>query len=327
MRTRRSSYNFYMAERKKYEVLGVSDFARRWGISLKEMPKGCVALIARGDFHYRRLDKNERDAAILKILKQFDTYDNVKKSIADGDGKKRWMREWKSVFEAFVAGGYDTERLVPPYFRPQIVRLDGDFAMPASPHFSIDAYTVLRRWIIETYFKKAHAIYEFGCGTGFNVAEIAKLCPGVEVHGLDWTPYSARIIQSFSPQFGNRAHGHVFNMLNTDPKFCLSSGAVVLTVGAMEQLNTRFEPFLLYLIRQKPALVVHIEPIVEIADTNTLFDFLAVSFGARRRYLTGFLPRLRALEKNGKIRIVKIQNTRIGSLYHDSYSLIAWKPL
>jgi len=67
MRTRRSSYNFYMAERKKYEVLGVSDFARRWGISLKEMPKGCVALIARGDFHYRRLDKNERDAAILKI--------------------------------------------------------------------------------------------------------------------------------------------------------------------------------------------------------------------------------------------------------------------
>ncbi len=116
-------------------------------------------------------------------------------------------------------------------------------------------------------------------------------------------------------------------MLNPDPKFCLSSGAVVLTVGAMEQLNTRFEPFLLYLIRQKPALVVHIEPIVEIADTNTLFDFLAVSFGARRRYLTGFLPRLRALEKNGKIRIVKIQNTRIGSLYHDSYSLIAWKPL
>ncbi|MDP3661508.1 MAG: class I SAM-dependent methyltransferase [bacterium] len=316
-----------MAEIKKYEVLGVSDFARRWGISPKEMPKGCVALIARGDFRYRRLDKNERDAAILKILKQLDTYDNVKKSIAGGDGRKRWMREWKSVFEAFVAGGYDTERLVPPYFRPQIVRLDGDFAMPASPRFSINAYTVLRRWIIETYFKKAHAIYEFGCGTGFNVAEIARLCSDAEVHGLDWTPYSARIIQAFSHQFGHRAHGYVFDMLRPDKKFHLSPSAAVLTVGAMEQLNTRFEPFLRYIIRQKPALVVHIEPIVELADTNELFDFLAVSFNERRRYLTGFLPRLRALEKSGKIKIIKTQNTGIGSLYHDSYSLIVWKPV
>lgn len=315
-----------MVVKEKYVALGVSDFAQFLGISPTAMPRDCLALIKSGDFRYRRLNQQERDATILKVLKQIEAYDVNRKE--SGDGQKRWKREWKSVYNTFVASGYDPETLVPTWLcRPQIVRLGGDYALPASPRFKRDYYDILRRFVIRKYLADAKIVHEFGCGSGFNVAAIAALLPEATIHGSDWTQYAARIIKALASRCGLRVTGHQFNLLVPDKAHRLPPHTAVLTIGALEQLHTSFEPFLQYILRQNPTLVVHIEPIVELGNTSTLFDFLAVSFDERRRYLKGYLPRLRVLEARKKIRILKVQHTRMGSLYHDSYSIIVWRPL
>ena len=44
-------------------------------------------------------------------------------------------------------------------------------------------------------------------------------------------------------------------------------------------------------------------------------------------YLFGFLPRLKNLAALRKIEIMEIRRLYFGSLYHEGYSYVAWRPL
>ena len=63
----------------------------------------------------------------------------------------------------------------------------------------------------------------------------------------------------------------------------------------------------------------------ELYDQNDLFDYVAAAYLRKRGYLQGFLPRLRELEREGVIEILQVQRT-FGSLYHDGYSFVVWRP-
>ena len=77
----------------------------------------------------------------------------------------------------------------------------------------------------------------------------------------------------------------------------------------------------------KPKLVVNNEPIYELYDQDILFDYLPAKFHHKRGYTRGYLPRLRELEKEGKIQIIKHKRLNFGSLLHEGYNYIVWKPL
>ena len=68
------------------------------------------------------------------------------------------------------------------------------------------------------------------------------------------------------------------------------------------------------------------EPIEDLYDEDNLADYLALRYHRKRGYLSGFLPRLRTLETEGKIRILEIRRMFFGSLYHEGYSFVVWKP-
>ena len=54
----------------------------------------------------------------------------------------------------------------------------------------------------------------------------------------------------------------------------------------------------------------------------------ALKFEHRRGYLDGYLTYLRHLESLGKIKILKVHHSHLGTLSHDgSSSYIVWKPL
>jgi hypothetical protein len=93
----------------------------------------------------------------------------------------------------------------------------------------------------------------------------------------------------------------------------------------MEQLGSNFEPFLQYLLSNPVSLCLHLETIKELYDDRYLTDYLALKFDSKRGYLSGFLPRLQELEREGRVEILRAQRIFFGSLYHDSYSLIVWK--
>ncbi|MBT3552210.1 MAG: hypothetical protein HN485_13820, partial [Rhodospirillaceae bacterium] len=105
----------------------------------------------------------------------------------------------------------------------------------------------------------------------------------------------------------------------------VAPGAGIMTLHAMEQLGSDFEPFLDYLIGLKPAVALHLEPIAELYDADNPFDAAALAYHAKRGYLTGFLNALQARAATGEIEILKIHRTGFGSTFHEAYSIVVWR--
>ena len=81
------------------------------------------------------------------------------------------------------------------------------------------------------------------------------------------------------------------------------------------------------MLRFRPALCVHVEPIVEWYDARTPFDEAARAFHKARGYWEGFPWRLHLLDQAGRIEILKQKRSGFGSLYLEGYSQIVWRPL
>lgn len=70
------------------------------------------------------------------------------------------------------------------------------------------------------------------------------------------------------------------------------------------------------------------EPAIELYDKdNNLSDFLASKFQGNRDYTSGLIGKLEALEKEGKIKTLKIKRLYFGSFFMEGYNLMAWKSL
>jgi hypothetical protein len=100
-----------------------------------------------------------------------------------------------------------------------------------------------------------------------------------------------------------------------------------ITVAALEQIGDKFDPFLEFIFAKKPSLCVHFEPIDEVLDQDNLLDRLSTLYFRKRNYLQGFLPRLRELEREGKLKILTEQRTYSGSFFIEGHSLIVWYPI
>jgi hypothetical protein len=92
-------------------------------------------------------------------------------------------------------------------------------------------------------------------------------------------------------------------------------------------VGSNFEDFLQFVLKKKPAVCVHLEPIDEVLDQTHLIDRLSTLYFRKRNYLAGFLPRLKELQADGKIEMLKEQRTYTGSYFIEGHSLIVWRPL
>ena len=138
---------------------------------------------------------------------------------------------------------------------------------------------------------------------------------------------SIKIIKNLNKAFKFKIEGKIFNMFEPNIKYKLNNNSGVLTIGAMEQLGSNYKKFFYYLYKNKPRVVVHMETIKELYDKNRLFDQLAIIYDTRRNYLDGYLTFLKQKEKEKKIKIIRIKKVNFGSMMHDSYSTIIWKPI
>lgn len=304
--------------------IDVDHFARLFGVKAEEIPADCKDLIKKYDFHYRALSAAEHDRVVLDMLKRIDS---PTLTVAGKEGKERWVRGWNENLEDFKKSGYALSSLVPKFVKPDHpVRFEGNYVMPRDAHFELNYFTVLRRWLLRSFLEKEQTIYEFGCGTGYNLAELAALYPEKELHGLDWVPAPKEILRLMAEHYHYKVTGHIFDMLEPDESLKLKPGSAVLAIGALEQIGTNFEAFLQYILKNKPTLFVQLDSILEWYKDEPLTDYIAAKFDRRRKYLEGYWPRLQELEKEGKIEILKAQRSQFGGLQHDGYSLIVWRP-
>ena len=296
-------------------VLGPLGIANLLGV--RDLTPTVRQLVNKFDFTYEPLTTAEQS----EVLRQEATL--ITTPHADA---KRWDAYWRDV-KAQWEYSRDSKQLVPEFLRappPHMaeVRLFGEYIRTRSPEFVWSVQRIILAHLAERYLIDVPKIFEFGCGSGFNLVELRNL-PLRQWHltGLDRSEAAVEIVEELG---FNALH---FDLLQ-DPQPCapeLIAHAGVLTMGALEQVGDRFEPFLRWLLKAHPAVCVHVEPLVELYNKIS-FDDVAARYHHARGYLKGFLPALRELESQGKLSIIEVHRTNVGSRHNDGFSWVVWGP-
>ncbi len=306
-----------------YETFAVPDFMQAFGAA-----PGEEALFeseaGKYDFGWRRLTQAERDAAILGILQKLDGFTKV--------GEHRhgvWTDSWEETRQRYLKAGGDIEALDPPFMgaTPNI-RLLGDYAKPRDAAFEHHWFRVYRHWLFKKFLGASgpKRVFEFGCGSGFNLATIGTLYPDKELMGLDWAQPAVDLVNQVAADHGFNLKGQRFDYFNLDQSVPIA-GAAVCTFCSLEQTGTRFRGFFDWLMEAKPALVISMEPGIENYDQNDLFDYLGWRYVHHREYLNGYFAAVREAANAGKAEILHDRRPGFGSFYHEGYSTIVWRPV
>lgn len=306
------------------EHLGREEFARLFGVGVEDLDEYSIELIESLDFGYRKLSGLERDQVILQIMKELYCGEII---VSGADRKPDWEKGWRENLLAFVESGYDLDSLVPRYFKKHVpVRLNGDYVLPLGTDFVLNCTKVFRSWLFQKYCNNVDSLYEFGCGPGSHLAFLAGLYPDKKLYGLDWAESSQKILEHLANHLSCSIKGIHFDFFQPHHDFHLDSSSALLTFGALEQVGERFEEFLQYILRQRPTICINVECINEFYQQDNLSDFLALQYHRRRGYLFNYLTRLRQLESEGRLKILRAHHQPFGNIYNDTHSYIIWKP-
>ncbi len=305
--------------------LDAYEFARLLDANRDDILAACDALIAQYDFRYNIIVGEEFETTVLKVLKAIDSGELKPSGVVR---KNDWEKGWKENLDAFIASGYDISALAPKYIsKHDVSRLFSRYVRPRDQMFELNFYTVFRHWLFKTYLGSYQNIFEFGCGSGYNLAIMNNLFPEKQITGLDWAESSVAIANTLGQSLNAKISGRSFDYFNPDYSLNIQPDSLVITLNSLEQLGSGHEAFLDFLLDKKPALCINSEPILELYDDNDLFDYLAIRYHKARNYLSGYYTALLRLEAAGRIRIVKTHRIPFGNLFHEGYSLIIWRVL
>jgi SAM-dependent methyltransferase len=278
----------------------------------------------------RELSDSERD----------DLLDHIESLILSGEfkvsgphRKPDWEAGWgENLANLASAESSDVEfELLPKYFgKSNFVRIGGvHVSSPSSDKLESELLSVLVDSLVlfvkQTYL--AESVYEFGCGTGHHLVRLRRIMPEAKLVGLDWAESSQKILAQISRNLKDPALvGENFDFFSPNTNLVVNDRSIFLTVASLEQVGHSFGPFLDFVLKAKPSVVVHVEPIEELLGVSREEELSKVYF-KKRGYLTGYLSALLELEAKGQLRIVAAERTGLGSLFIEGYSVIVWEPI
>lgn len=301
---------------------GLADFGRALAATESEL-RVIADEIGTYDFAYRYLSPAERDGVLLRILTELGRFTKV--------GAHRsgiWESCWSDAKKTFIEANDSIVALDPVFMGAHpVVRMHGDYARPDDPRFETHWFRLTRKLVFARYLTGARKVFEFGCGSGFNLAAAAQMFPELELMGLDWSPSAVELIDRIGHSQGFNLKGRRFDFFDPDPGVPVDSDTLVLTNAALEQTGDRFVTFAEWLLARRPRLVLSMEPILDFYDPDVLFDHMAVAYHTQREYLNGYYGWVRDRAAQGQVEIVEARRLGFGSLYHEAYSLLVWRPL
>lgn len=278
---------------------------------------------------YEEISDKDRDEYLLDVISLLFKNNIHRDSKPAGVHRlQEWEKGWNENLDA-LKNGKDVKNLVPRYHgKHKLIHWRQRMIRPITSYFDYKIHCILVDWAVQTFLNDVENIYEFGCGPGYHLLRIRQYYPDVKLVGLDWTKTSQEIIeQIIANGIGENIEGLNFDFYKPDYSMHISQKTGFLTVAALEQVGENFEEFLQFILTKKPKICVHLEPIDELLDQDNLIDQLSIMYFRKRNYLKGFLPRLRELEKEGRIQIINAQRTYTGSYFIEGHSLIVWQPL
>jgi len=279
----------------------------------------------KANLQYEELSDTARDEYVLEVARELVTGDLVtagEHRLAD------WELGWEENCEAWKRSN-DLESLIPRYHgKYTLLHWKQNVIRPLVPYFDYYVHCVIVDWVVEKYLSQVNAIYEFGCGPAYHLLRARQYNSKARLIGLDWAKSSQSIITEIVKS-GEEANleGYNFDFYCPDYSLDMYPNSGVLTVAALEQVGNRFEDFLQFLVKKRPKVCVHLEPIDELMDPDHLIDQLSVMYCRKRNYLNGFLTRLRQLQELGVVKIHNAQRTYTGSFFIEGHSLVVWSPV
>jgi hypothetical protein len=304
--------------------IGERDFVRMFNIALNDFPPFFSENLVGINTAWRRPTAGEIEEYVLGLLKGI-LEEYSQRSVEENQAA--FERGWSENLEDISTKGVSDEVLKPRYFRgSKYLRYDKTLIVSQNEQLEYDLFALARTLIFWKYLRTFSTIYEFGCGSCANLLMLAKLFPNKELIGLDWAQASVNIANFLGEMGGLNVRGQRFDFFHPFEDSTLLSGAAVLTIHALEQLGDGYGPWLNFLVRNKPALVVNYEPILEFYDTNNLLDYLALRYSSKRGYLSGYWTTLQEFAKKGLVEIIEARRPYLGGVFHEA-SLIVWRPL
>jgi len=301
------------------------DFANSFGIDSSEIDNDTEQIINKLNFEIVKIVDAERDNLILRIVKKIKHDEQV---IAAPERKNVWERGWAENLAEYIESKGKLETLVPKFIRKgEVIRWFGDYYRTSDENFELHYITVLRSFLFRKYFGKIDTLYEFGAGTGFNLVHAGSIRPELKLVGTDFVQSPVDLINRVGNDLKINLSAQVFDMLEPHKsKLQLDLNSGVLTFGSLEQLGSKLSNMIEYLIKEKPIVCVHIEPMIEMYDISNLPDYLASWFQSKRGYSSGLIGLLEDLSLQDKLEILDVQRLNFGSLMMEGYNLIAWRP-
>jgi hypothetical protein len=272
---------------------------------------------------FTEIESQLRDNLIVAFLKALDS----DLPTAGEHREQIWENGWnENLLEYRKSSNLDSLR--PKYFSkiPQI-RWRQKWITPVNQYMEYQLFELLLDLIFESYLSESSDIYEFGCGTGNNLLRMRNFNRNANITGLDWARSSQSLIGEIAVDIQDaKMYGEHFDYFNPNSDFKLAKNSSVVTVASLEQTGKDFKKFIDYLIANRPEIVIHIEPIGEVLDENELLDNLSLRYFKKRNYLDGLVDHVKELEKQGKVEILRLSRTYVGSFYIDGYTLLMWRP-
>jgi len=279
------------------------------------------------NLHYRILSENEKNNTI-KTVQETVARDDL--TVSNPDALPRWEKGWQEILDLINQNPTLTEDLlIPQYFQKHsYLHFRDNYILAESNVFEHRLSSLIRRLIFKKYLSSAKKIVEFGCGTGTSIVILSDLFPEKSLVGCDWSKPAIDIIDLIAKKLHANVEGFRFNMFTLEGKDKIDFGSddAVMTMHALEQIGSDFEPLLNFILSKKPSICVHLEPIYEFYEDN-VYDNLAKQYHVKRNYLQGFLSKLRDLQKQGLIEIIEERRLKIGNSIHEHSSLVVWKPI
>lgn len=304
-------------------MLDAGSFATLLGTTEDDVEDKCGSLLQDYDFRYTVLKDKEFENTLLNVIK---TIEDTQLSVSGKSRHTDWEQGWGENLQLFKDSNYNLSSLIPKYmYKKNIKRLFSKYINPFDINFEINFYTVYRNYLFKKYLQSIDNVYEFGCGTGYNLVIMAQLFHEKKLFGLDWADSSVTLVDTIASVYKFNLSGHHFDYFNPDFSLEVEKNSAFITLNSMEQIGNNYQEFLNFIISKKPILCINSEPFIELYDESDLFDYLAVKYHKKRNYLNGYLKALKELEQNNKIKILKIQRVNIGNLFHEGCSFVVWK--
>jgi hypothetical protein len=302
-----------------------ADFAESFGELEGELHESVKSLIEESQMSLSPITDHERDLLLIEIIERIRADKQV---IGAQDRTAAWERGWAENLELFRQDTSSDAALVPRFVRPGLpIRWFKQYYNSNLSNFELGYINILRQHVITKYFTDTDFLYEFGAGTGFNLLHAHKVFPQMNLIGTDFVQPAVELMNEVGAKRKIPLKASLFNMLTPGlEEMILEPNSAVWTFGSIEQLGGQVDPIIKYLISSKVKVCVHIEPVVEFYDEESLEDYLAKWFQSKRGYSEGLVKLLFRYQAEGKIEILKSQRLNFGSLMMEGYNLLVWRP-